>query len=212
MKFTDSATEQTTALTDILVLFTAAAAVTFLKWHSLSDPWKLNIWSAAFGLIALAALLGACAHGIIFTEVVHGRIWQFLNLCLGLAVSLFVVGVVYDLFGLAAGRRMLPVMILAGIVFFLITWRHPGIFFIFIVYEACALLFALAAYSWLAFQSKSPGAPWMAAGVLTSLAAAAIQAIASIRINIIWPFDHNGVFHLVQIVGLILLLRGIVAV
>lgn len=209
MKFTGSTTERTTACTDVLVMITAAAAIAFLKWNGLSEPWKSNIWSTAFGLIALAALLGACAHGIICTEAVHGRIWQFLNLCLGLAVSLFVVGVVYDLIGISAARRMLPLMALSGLAFFLITWRYPDTFFIFILYEACALLFALGVYSWLAYQGNSPGAPWMTAGVLVSLLAAVIQAIPSVRIKIVWPFDHNGVFHLVQIPGLILLLRGI---
>lgn len=211
MKFTGSTTERTTAWTDILVMITAAAAIAFLKWSGFSEPWKTNIWSAAFGLIALAALLGACAHGIICTQTVHGRIWQILNLCLGLAVSLFVVGVVYDLIGISAARRMLPVMALCGLAFFFITWRYPDTFFIFIVYEACALLFALGAYCWLTLQGNCPGAPWMATGVLISLVAAVVQAIPSIKINIIWPFDHNGVFHLIQIVGLILLLRGIAA-
>jgi len=211
MKFTVSPTEQTTALTDVLVFITACAAIFFLKWWGPSHPWKLNLWAAAFGFIALAALLGACAHGIIFSEAVNGRIWRVLNLSLGLAVSLFVVGVVYDVYHLAAARRILPLMIAVGAVFFLITWRFPGIFFVFIVYEAAALLFALGAYGWLVSEGNSPGAPWMAAGVLVSLMAAAIQAIPTIRVRIIWHFDHNGVYHLIQVIGLLLLLRGITA-
>ena len=211
MKFTVSPTEQTTALTDVLVFITACAAIFSLKWWNLPHPWKLNLWSAAFGFIALAALLGACAHGIIFSEAVHERIWRVLNLSLGLAVSLFVVGVIYDVYHLAAARKMLPLMIAFGVVFFLITWRFPGIFFIFIVYEAVALMYALGAYGWLVFEGRSPGAPWMAAGVLVSLVAAVIQAIPSVRLKIIWPFDHNGVYHLIQVIGLILLMRGVIA-
>lgn len=209
MNFTDSPTEGTTAATDILVFLVALVSVGFMMIHPAAEPVRIIIWVTAFSLIGAASLLGAIAHGIVFSDRIHGRIWHGLNLCLGLAVSMFVIGVVYDLFGIAAAGRIWPLMLVAGVVFFLITWRIPGIFFIFIIYEAFALLFALGAYGWMAIMTESPGAGWMAAGVLTSLIAAAVQAIKNIRIRIIWPFDHNGVFHIVQTAGLLLLLRGI---
>ena len=209
MNFTDSPTEQTTALTDVLVFLVATAAIGYMGFYPAAEPEKIFIWIAAFGFIAIASLLGALAHGIVLPEKIHARIWRLLNLCLGLAVSLFVVGVVYDLMGSNAALKTLPFMIAAGAVFYLLTWRFPGIFFIFIIYEAAALLFALSAYGWLAVNDKSPGAFWMTAGVLTSLLAAVVQAIHSIRLHIVWPFDHNGIFHVIQIIGLLLLLRGI---
>lgn len=211
MNFTDSPTERTTAITDVLVFLVAVAAIGCMKSFPAVETGKLTIWITAFSFIALAALLGAFAHGIVFPDKIHGLIWQVLNLCLGLAVSLFVAGVVYDLIGIAAAKQALPFMLSAGVAFFLITWRFPGIFFIFIVYEAAALVFALGAYGWLAFLAKSQGTLWMAAGVLTSLIAAIVQAIHGIRVKIIWHFDHNGVFHIIQTAGLLLLLRGILA-
>ena len=211
MKFTDSPTERTTAVTDILVFLVALVSVGIMVIHPAAEPAKILIWVTAFSLIAAASFLGALAHGIVISDIIHGRIWHVLNLCLGLAVSLFVVGVVYDLIGIFVARKIMPVMLIAGVVFFLITWRIPGIFFIFIIYEAVALLFALGAYGWLVIVPKSPGAAWMAAGVLISLIAAVVQAIKSIRIHMIWPFDHNGVFHIIQSTALLLLLRGILA-
>lgn len=211
MKFTDSPTEQTTALTDALLFCVATAGGVFLKWQATVHPWKANLWCSAFALIGMAALFGTCAHGFELTEKARTRIWRLLNLCLGLAVSLFAVGVVYDLTGKSAAARMLPAMIAAGMIFFLLTLRYPGTFFIFTAFEALALLFALGAYGWMAWRSSVPGAHWMAAGVLTSLAAAVLQAIPTVRISIIRPLDHNGVFHLVQTLGLLLLIRGIVA-
>lgn len=211
MNFTDSPTERTTAITDVLVFLAATAAIGCMRLYPAPEPDKIIIWAAAFGFIAIASLLGALAHGIVFPDNIHERIWRVLNLCLALAVSLFVVGVVYDLVGTGAAFRTLPFMITAGAVFFLLAWRFPGIFFIFIIYEAVALLFALAAYGWLAVIAKSPGALWMTAGVMTSLLAAVVQAIHSIRVRIVWPFDHNGLFHIIQTAGLFLLLRGILA-
>ena len=49
----------------------------------------------------------------------------------------------------------------------------------------------------------------MAAGVLVSIIAAVIQTKKSISLKLIWQFDHNGIYHLVQTVGLILLLIGL---
>ena len=49
----------------------------------------------------------------------------------------------------------------------------------------------------------------MAGGILISLIAAGLQACKRITLNLIWSFDHNGVFHLVQIVGLCFLVAGL---
>jgi hypothetical protein len=211
MSFSDSPTERTTALTDVMVFLVALLAIGYMGMTPDADPDKICIWIVAFGLIAIASLLGAIAHGIVFSEKINGRIWHGLNLCLGLAVSMFVVGVVYDLAGIAKAHRMLPIMVGAGALFFLITWRFPGIFILFIIYEAVALLFALGVYGWLTFAAKSPGAVWMTAGVSTSLVAAIVQAVHRIRVEVIWPFDHNGLFHVIQCAGLLLLLRGILS-
>ena len=211
MNFTNSPTEQTTAFTEVLVFLVAMVAIGYMGFYPAAEQEKIIIWIAAFGFIAAASLLGACAHGIVFPDKIHDRIWRVLNLCLGLAVSLFVGGVVHDLAGTDAALRTLPFVVTAGVIFFVLTWRFPGIFFIFIIYEAAALFFALAAYGWLAFIEKSPGAIWMTAGVLTSLIAAVVQAIHSVKIQIVWSFDHNGVFHIIQAAGLLLLLRGILA-
>jgi hypothetical protein len=48
----------------------------------------------------------------------------------------------------------------------------------------------------------------MAAGVALSLAAAAVQVSPlSLRLGV--RFDHNGLFHLIQIAGVVLLAAGV---
>ena len=73
-----------------------------------------------------------------------------------------------------------------------------------------ALLIAFAAYLWLAVSGTVSGADWMAAGIAVSLIAAAIQPIKRLRVALLWEFDRNGLFHLAQVVGLILLCVGLV--
>lgn len=177
-----------------------------------ADPWKAAVWAWAFGLLALAAVLGAIAHGFQMSPAANLRFWQPLNLALGLVVALFVVGVVYDLWGLAAAQTVLPVMLVVGAAFFVVTLVFPGIFLVFIVYEAAAMLFALGAYGWLAINNQLPGAGWMAAGVLVTLIAAGVQSLwkGQVRpITFIWQFDQNGLYHIIQMVGVVLLLVGL---
>jgi hypothetical protein len=89
------------------------------------------------------------------------------------------------------------------------TLIYPGIFFLFIIYEVVALVFALGAYLTIAAHKVMPGAWLMATGIFCSIIAARIQTKKSIVLTFIWQFDHNGIYHLVQVVGLILLLIGL---
>jgi hypothetical protein len=211
MKFIKDPTEKTTAVTDIILALTAFGGIAYLRWALLyaGKLWKINIWSAAFGLIGLAAALGAVAHGLVLSRIFHHRIWLALNMALSLAVSLFVVGVVYDLWGFEVSLTILPIMLIAGLGFFMTTLIYPGVFFLFIVYEAVALAFALGAYIFLTVQKDLPGTWLMAVGILVSIIAAGIQANKSVVLTFIWRFDHNGIYHLVQLVGLLLLLMGL---
>jgi hypothetical protein len=209
LKFTASPTEKTTAITDVLLSLVAAGAIIILQQLESPETWKVNIWSMAFGFIALSGLLGAIAHGMEISERVHQRTWSLLNLSLGLAVSVFVIGVAYDLWGLAAARTILPWMLVLSLAFYLTTHFFAGIFFVFIVYEAVALAFAWGAYSWLAITGQLKGALFMSAGVLVSMIAAGIQATMKTSVKLIFELDHNGIFHMVQILGIIILLMGL---
>ena len=55
----------------------------------------------------------------------------------------------------------------------------------------------------------TPGAWLMATGVFCSIIAAAIQTRKSVSLTFIWRFDHNGIYHLVQVLGLMFLLIGL---
>ena len=210
MKLVEDPAEQTTALTDIILALVAFGGILLLQWFPVnaSEQWRINIWSAAIGLIGLAAALGAVAHGLVLKTTLHNRIWLVLNMALALAVSLFVVGVINDLWSYQASRIALPFMLFVGLGFYLTTLIYPEIFFLFIVYEGLALSFALGAYLFLVGAGE-PGAGLMAGGVLLSMVAAGLQASKSIVLKLIWKFDHNGIYHIVQTIGLLFLIAGL---
>jgi hypothetical protein len=203
------ALERSTAATDLLLAGVAAVGIIVLNTAPSSNSWKHLVWSGAFAMIALAGLSGVVAHGWILSDRWHRRLWHLLNLSLGLAVSLFVVGVTFDLAGRDPATRMLPFMLAGAVVFFLVTLYFKGVFRIFIIYEALALCFAFLAYGWLAANRASPGSALMAGGVLISLVAALVQTRRGLTWKMFWHFDHNGLFHLLQTLGLILLIAGL---
>ena len=210
MKLVKDPVEQTTAATDIILALVAFGGILILQGYGNHSGtlWRLYIWSAAIGLIGIAAALGAVAHGLVMMPTARNRIWLVLNMALALAVSLFVVGVINDLWGYEVSKKALPVMLMAGLCFYLATLIYPRIFIVFIVYEGLALSFALSVYMFLAISGEQ-GTGWMAAGIMLSIIAAGLQARKSIEFTLIWKFDHNGIYHLVQTVGLLFLFAGL---
>lgn len=210
MKLVKDPAEQTTAVTDIILSLVAFGGVLALQHSPVNsgELWRITIWSTAIGLIGLAAALGAAAHGLILKTILHHRIWMVLNLALALAVSLFVVAVINDLWSYELSRKSLPIMLIAGLGFYLTTLMYPGIFFLFIVYEGLALSLAFCAYVYLAAAGE-PGAGLMASCMLLSIVAAGLQTRKSIAFTLIWRFDRNGIYHIVQTIGLLFLIAGL---
>lgn len=197
--------EQITALTDLIMGFIACYAVLqLLPFANL----KSQVWMWALGLLAFASFLGVFAHGIAMSQKTNDRLWMPLNLSLGLALGLFVVGAVLDWRGEETARMILPFMLALGVVFFFVTIIFPGSFLTFIAYETAAMFFALGVYLFLFFKGTS-SAGWMAAGIFVTIVAAAVQATGKTGKSIFWYFDNNGVFHLIQMIGLVLVYAGL---
>ena len=209
MEFIDIPTEQTTAATDAILALLSLGCALYLHRIGTHKRWKANVWIGLFGLLTVAAVFGTIAHGFKMSAWWNNLFWQPLFLSLGLVVALFVVAVVYDAWGKAAARRILPIMLAVGVIFYIITVLVPGLFLVFIVYQSTATLFALVIYGRLTWRGKLPGAGWMTLGIFITMVAAVVQATGSLTITVIWPFDYNGLYHLIQMAGLLALLTGL---
>jgi hypothetical protein len=208
MELVGVATERTTAATDAVLALAAAAAILVL-WRTTPPSFGRAVWQAALAALGLASVLGAVAHGLELRPTTRELLWHPLYLALGVTMALFVVGAVRDWRGEAAGRRVLLPMLALALVFYGVTRLTRGSFLAFVVYEAAALLFSLGVYLRLATGPARVGAAPMAAALAVSLAAGVVQALRVGPVRLVWDFDHNGVFHLVQLVGLALLLTGL---
>lgn len=208
MELAGQATERTTAATDALLA--VAAIVVFAALRRRAPPsFGRSVWLAALACMALASVLGVVAHGLALSDSVRELLWQPLYLALGVTMALFVVGAVRDWRGDRLGRRVLAPMLGLALVFYGVTRATAGDFLAFVVYEAAALGFTLAVYARLAMGARRPGAALMAGALAVSLAAGAVQAAGPDTVRLLWEFDHNGLFHLVQLAGLVPLAIGL---
>lgn len=208
MRFSQSATELTTAATDAVLGVVYVAVSVHLLATRTSDPWKKALWIWVLALAALGALLGAAVHGLTLSEATRAAIWQALYLSLGVTVALFFIGALYDWRGESMARASLPWAVATGCAFFWLTQFYGGPFFIFLLYEAAAMLGALAMYARLALGGTLAGAGIVAAGIGLNLAAAAVQT-SSLSVRLVVPFDHNGLFHIVQLIATFALAGGL---
>lgn len=201
-------TEQTTAATDLLIGILAIASLAYL-WRRGPAGLRGLLWRGVFVLLAVASLLGAIAHGIVLSEPVFESLWRVIYLALALVVAVFLLAAIRDVYGDRPARRASPVLLVVAMAFFGWFVANPEIFRPFVLYEAVAMLLSLAGFLWLTWKRSLAGSGWIAASIAVNIAAAAVQASGSVSFTLIWPFDHNGVFHLVQMLGIVLLVRGL---
>jgi len=208
MSLNGSPVELTTAATDVVLSLVCVGVVLGLTRPRVHDPWKTTLWSWVFVLLAVASAIGAVVHGFELTESVQAVLWSPLYLFLELTGALFLVGAVNDAFGRRAAQRLVPWAIGVGLAFHVLTYALNGGFLPFVVYEAVAMVGALALYGRLAINGRLAGAGVVTAGIGLTLLAGLVQ-VSDISIRLVVPFDHNGVFHLVQVAALATLGHGL---
>ena len=207
MQLNLSPTELTTAATNVALAVLCLVLLVLLLRRPGGARWKKSIWASVFALLASASALGAIAHGFDLPSSVKTALWRPLYLLLGLSVALFLVGGIGDWRGERAARTVLPWVVAAGVGFFALT-QVADSFGVFIAYEGVAMVATLGIYLFLWAARGVPGAGAVASGIVITLVAAALQ-VSSLSARIIWDFDHNGLFHLVQTVAILVVARGL---
>lgn len=203
-----SVTELTTGATDALLALECLAVVLWLGRHVPRHPCRAVLWRRAFGLCGLAAGLGAVVHAIALPPLWVDLLWPPLTFCMGAGMALLLAGAVGDWRGFDAARRVVLVGVGAAGIVVVATQRLAGAFLVFAAYAVVVLLVAMAIYLGLAMRSLCPGSGLMAIALGVNLAALAVQA-SNITLNIGVLLDHNGVFHLVQMLAIALLAAGL---
>ncbi len=208
MPLTNSPTELTTSATDALLAIECAVIIAVLLRSAPTNHWRTTLWCGVFTLLATASFLGALVHGLEMPKSIRIALWTPLYLSLGILVLLFIMGAIADWQGKVAAKRLVPWGIGVSAAFLGLTALLGGKFIVFIVYAATIMLSGLAIYTFLAATHRLKGAAVVALAILLNLAGAAVQA-SNLSLHLVFPFDHNGLFHLVQIASTAILGLGV---
>jgi hypothetical protein len=202
LTFVTSPTELTTAATDLVLAALAFSGAVYLH-RALASPLRAGLWVAFLVVVGVAALAGAVHHGLVLGSTLHAGLWASVLAGLSLGSALVPVAALLERHGGASARTALPWLIGAGALCFAASlWAGLPVL---IVFAAACTLYGLA----LLVAVRRRGAGLIATSLVVSLAASGVQAHGRLAFHLVWPFDHNGIAHLIQVVGLLLLLVGV---
>ena len=196
---TDSPTEMTTAITDVILAAQSAAAIYVIRRKTVARLMWTRVWIWLFALLSIASLIGAAAHGLEMAASIESAIWSPAYLALGLTMALFVIAAITMSSGHEKSRRFLMPAIM--------IWSDS--FLLFVIYECMAMFLSLTLYTMCFWQRSAAGSGYLATGVLVGILAAVIDTQKTLHVTLIWEFNNHGVFHLVQMISLLLLTIGL---
>ena len=204
----DVPSELTTAATDAAIALLCAVALQRLLVLPVNQRWKRSIWAWVLACLGMASLVGAAVHAIVSPPLLRTALWAMLYASLGLTLAAFLVGVLFDARGESLARSAAPWVAAGGTGFGVLTIVSGGSFAVFVAIESVVMIAGLVVYGALALTRRLPGAGLVAVGIVVTVLAGVVQT-SRFSLVLFVPFDHNGLFHLVQLVGTILLVMGI---
>lgn len=199
--------EPMTVATDGLVaLFAFTFGALLLKHRGREEPRVARWWAAAFAAVGVYALVGGAFHGFgpALGEPAARALWKLTVFGAGF-VGFAILGA--TILSHAAGRirRLLLCAAAAKLVLYL-AWMATHDAFVWVIADyGGSMLIALIVHAWAWHTRRSPAGPWIVAAVIVSLAAAAVQASG---FTLHRHFNHNDLFHVLQLPGLALFYRG----
>lgn len=200
MDFVQIATEQTTAATDLIsAIISLSLGLLLLKFQKLNFIY----WRWFFIFFAVAALFGAIAHGIIISDFLKAALWHGIYFSLGIAMAFLLATC------LPIKRKFFAFSISLGVLFYLTTVFISSSFVVFVVYAIPILLIALSVNIYRYIQTHKSSLLVMSSGIITIILSGVVQALFKGEVQFIWLFDHNGLSHIVQTIGMIVLYIGI---
>lgn len=166
----------------------------------------LRLWAAGFVASACGALAGGLYHalGPEGGELLRFCLWKGTVYAIGLAGLLLVLGAGEAVLGRRGQYWLLRVALLKFGVYAVWMAQHDA--FVYVIYDYAPALVAVLVLQGVSYwQERAPAARWIAAGVLLSFVAAAIQAL---RIAPHPNFNHNDLYHVVQLLAFWFLYQG----
>ncbi len=163
-------------------------------------------WGWGFIVSGLGALLGAISHGFgpIFSKKMQSLLWKMTMFFVGFSGWLFSIAASIFFFSPDIYDWVRWILILSFIIYTLWLYKDDR-FIIVILYYLPLMIFIMAGMFFHFFALNSTGSMAVAIGILVSLGGAGIQASG---FSIHTHFNHNDLFHIIQMIGYVLMFQG----
>jgi len=202
-------TEPTTMLTDYLLALVALVLAGRLFQLNATNRYRsVQLWNFALIATAVAALLGGTAHGFALhlSDWLKTVIWKGTVWAIGFASFFMVAGTILATLPTGRLRRWLLALVLLKLVLYL-AWMLGHDAFKYVIYDyvpamVLVVLLQIKHYG----ERRDPAALWLVGGIAVSFVAAGIQ-LSGLTLH--KHFNHNDLYHVVQIGAIYLLYRGI---
>jgi uncharacterized protein DUF6962 len=195
--------EPATLLTDYVL----AGVTAWLAWslfRAREGQRARALWALAFAALALAAALGGTWHGFApsFAAIAVVLVWKATVLCVGVGSFGMLAGSAMSTTAGNARKALLAVAAAKLAVYS--AWMVGHSEYIYVIADTGAALILVAALH-LRSAPRDSASRWILAGVGVSVLAAGVQASGfALHRN----FNHNDVYHVIQIVAMILFYAG----
>lgn len=203
-----SITEPTTTLTDYAIAIESIVfAGVLLRAAVAQKQVSKGAWAIAFGCVAVAAVAGGTYHGF-RTGIDRPTVialWRIVIYALSVASLCMLVGTIISSLPRYWQRWWLLAVGIKSVIYW--HWVGTARFFSYAVidYFSAMLIVLLLQIRAMSYQENPTASRWIVAGILVSAIAVAVQAA---RISLAEHFNHNDLYHVIQMVALYLLFRG----
>jgi hypothetical protein len=197
--------EPATAITDLL-LGVISFVLAVRLWRSAAAERSRRYWSGAIAASGLAALLGAFFHGA-GAQVSRATLqatWKAVTMTVGLVSFCLITATAIASVRSPRLRRALRIAAAVQLVAYEV-WMVKHDAFIFVIADYGIALLVVAGFQIQDRRHAPDSARPILAGIALSLIGAAIQASG---FSLHQHFNHNDLYHVIQIVAMYLLYRG----
>ena len=201
-----SGTELSSGLTNLI---NALLSIYFLFRLIQMDKEKKRklLWVITFVVFIISSLVGAFIHGIQLKQETKKILWAFLNINLYLTIATYSICIWYEAYGLKITRILIPIYTILAIGIGLYNNFIAGSYTSFVVFTIINL-FLLMIILIINIRKKHYLVYFLLAIIVFTIGSY-LQTIYTLRLDLILVLDHNGIYHLMVMLFVILNYIGI---
>lgn len=155
----------------------------------------------------ISSLVGAFIHGIQLKQETKKILWAFLNINLYLTIATYSICIWYEAYGLKITGILIPIYTILAIGIGLYNNFIAGSYTSFVVFTIINLFLLMIIL--IINIRKKPYLFFFLLAIIVFTIGSCLQTIYTLRLDLVLVLDHNGIYHLMVMLFVILNYIGI---